>query len=364
MQFLTLKPKIFGLDINDLSLKIINLKKRRGVFNLASFNKVEIEPGIIEEGVIQNEEALVKIIKTALKTVKGKKLKTKYVVVSLPEEKSFLQIIQMPRMKEEELKSALLFEAGNYIPLSVDDVYLDFQIITPFKDGFKNLDVLIIAMPKKIVDSYVSCLKKAGLIPCALEIESQAITRALVKNETSPCPLVLIDFGGSNADFVVFCGNSIRFTCSIPISSRQLTTAISQSLGVDFNEAEKLKMQYDLRGKEKDKKSKEISDAINSILDDLAEQIKKYLKFYQEHMFYEHLEPNTKIEKIFLCGGGANLKGLSEFLSKKLDIPTELGNPWINFPSKKENKSLPTVYKNSLSFTTAIGLALRDPDNK
>ena len=159
------------MDISDLSLKLVALKKRRKGFLVSSYNQTEIKPGVIEKGVIQNESAFVEVIKESCKNVTGKKLATTYVIASLPEEKSFLQIIQMPSMSEKELATAVVFEAENYIPLPVSEVYLDYNIINRAKD---HLDVLIVAMPKKIVNSYFDCLKKAGLTPLALEIESEA----------------------------------------------------------------------------------------------------------------------------------------------------------------------------------------------
>lgn len=175
---LNLKPEAFGLDISDLSLKIVKLKKKGKFFSLSSFGETEIKPGIISGGEIKDGKALSKMISLALKNVSGEKLKTKYVVASLPEEKSFLQVIQLPRMKEEELKKAVYFEAENYVPLPIDRVYLDSQIVPPLTNHLDHLDVLIAALPKKTVDPYLSSLKEAGLQPIFFEIESQAIARA------------------------------------------------------------------------------------------------------------------------------------------------------------------------------------------
>ena len=206
INFLTLKTETFGLDINDSSLKIIKLRRKRGFLQPVSYNEKKVKSGIIKDGIIQDEDGFVKIIKDAVATVKGEKLKTKYVIASLPEEKSFSQVIQMPKMKKGELKSAVLFEAENYIPLPIDRVYLDFQVIDPIVDHLDHLDVLIIAVEKTIVDSYISCLKQSGLVPIALEVETQAIARTLIKNETSSAPLALIDFayiiGGALIMFV------------------------------------------------------------------------------------------------------------------------------------------------------------------
>lgn len=360
MEFLTLEKEAFGLDISDLSLKIVKLTNKKGFFRLASFGKMDIDPGIIEKGVIQDEDALAKIIKVACRKVKGKRLNTRYVVASLPEEKSFLQVIQMPRMEEKELESAIRFEAENYIPLPIGEVYLDFHAIAPIKDHLNHLDVLIAALPKKIINSYVSCFKKAGLIPIALEVESQAIARALIKNEITDYPLALIDFGKSSTDFIVFAGRSIQFTYSIPTSSEQLTAAISKALDVNFEKAEKIKMGYDLINPKADARSNKITQAVTPILADLATQIKKYINFYQDHAAHEHLAYDKKIEKIILCGGGANLKGLPEFFSENLSIPVELGDFWVNFSSKKINHA---INSDPLSFVTALGLALREIKN-
>lgn len=363
INFLTLKPEAFGLDINDSSLKIIKLKKKHGFLQPVSYNEKKIEPGIIKNGIIQDEDVFVKTIKEALSAVMGEKLKTKYVIASLPEEKSFSQVIQMPKMKKEELKSAVLFEAENYIPLPIDKVYLDFQVIDPVVDHLDHLDVFIIAVEKTIIDSYILCLEKAGLVPLAFEVETQAIARTLIKNETSSAPLVLIDFGGDNTDFIVFSGHSIRFTSSIPISSKQMTEAISEKLNIDLKEAEEMKIKYGLDGQKKDGRLDAASNAMTPVLEELITQIKSYLDFYSEHDSHEHFSQKMGIEKIILSGGGVNLKGIEDFFSQKLNIPVELGNPWINFSEKLRKFELPEVQKKSLSFITSLGLALRGENN-
>jgi type IV pilus assembly protein PilM len=322
---------------------------------------------------------LAEIIKEALKKTKGARIKTKYVVASLPEEKAFLQVIQMPKMPEEDLKSAVIYEAENYIPLPIEEVYLDSQIVKPVVDSLDHFDVLIAALPKKTVDSYLNCLKKAGLLPQALEIESLAIARALVKNEISPFPVLLIDLGATRTSFIIFSGYSLRFTASIPVSSQKFSEAISKTLGVDLKKAEEMKLSYGLekaekvklKGKANNKKfekeiieSNKIFEALVPALTDLVEQIKKYLDYYQTHSSHEHLAANKKgVEKIFLSGGGANLKGLADFLALELQIPVELGNPWVNILPKplKEVPELP--YEESLRYTTALGLALRGIKN-
>ena len=286
-------------------------------------------------------------------------MKTKNVIVSLPEEKAFLQVIQMPLLSKEDLKSAVIFESENYIPLPIEEVYLDSQIIPPLRNPLDHYDVLIAAIPRKIVDPYVNSLKLAGLIPTVLEIESLAITRSLIKSEKTENPILIVDLGATRTSFIIFSGHSLRFTASIPISSQGFTQSISQSMKVGLAKAEELKIKYGIETRA-EKKGGEVFEALIPAITDLTEQIKKYLDYYRGHASHEHLAPNGKqVDKILLCGGGSNLRGLPEFLSGELKVPIEFGNPWVNILPRKKKARAPLSFEKSLSFVTALGLALR-----
>jgi len=354
LSFLEIKPKSFGLDISDLSLKLVKLKKGKGgKFNLVSFGESSISPGIVEEGEVKDEKALAETIKKTISKVKGEKIKTNYVICSLPEEKSFLKVIQMPKIKKGDLKMAVRYEAENYIPFAREEVYLDSQVIVPLKDHLDHHDILIIGFPKSIVDPYISSLKKAGLQPLVLEHESSAVARALIKDDVSPYPVLLVDFGATSTSFIVFSGRALRFTSSVLVSSKDFTDAIAKELKIEEKEAEDMKIKYGIEGKE----GRKLLKALIPCLTDFTEQIKKYLKFYNTHASHEHLLSDYDgIQRIFLCGGGANLKGLPEFLAERIGIKVELGDPLVNIIKSK--KSLISK-SDSLKYTTALGLSLR-----
>lgn len=365
MKFFPLKPEAFGLDISDLSLKILDFKKEKKGVSIASFGEDKIEKGIISRGAIKKEKDLIDIIKKSVQSVKGRKLKTKYVIASLPEEKAFLQVIKMPPLSEDDLKSAVIYEAENYIPLPIEKVYLDFQVVPYLHDHHKTVDVLIAALPREIVDSYLRVLKGAGLEPLAFEVESQSIARALIKRGVTKYPVLIVDLGSTRTSFVIYSGYSIRFTSSVPVASWNFTQLISKNLGVSFKEAEAIKKTYGLGSfTAKDKTPKVINEKKGKLFDilipalvDLVQQIKRYLEFYNSHSPKDHLSLKERtISKVILGGGGAYLKGLREWLSLELQLPVEIGNPWINV-ELKDKKDFPS--KKSLGFTTAIGLALR-----
>lgn len=362
LDFLTLKPESFGLDLSDSSLKIVKLKKKRKSLILASWFETKLKPGIIQNGEIKNEDSLSNIIKDSLLKVEGEKINTRYVVASLPEGRTFLKVIQMPLMGESELKKAVYFEAENHIPLPIQDIYLDSQIIKPFYNHLEHADVLLVAQPKKIVETYASCLKKAGLVIRALESESGAIVRSLIKEEKSGCPLILIDIGASRTIFVIFSGHSLRFTTSVHNYLSELDKAISQALKVNIKEAEKIKLEYGIKF-DSEGKSKKIYEAAEPLLTNFIEQIKRHLDYYESHASHEHLRSEEELLsngiKIYLSGEEATLKGLSEFLSLKLNLLVEIGNPWINILPEPPEKVPELSYQESLRYTIALGLALR-----
>ena len=309
LNFLDLKIKNFCLDINESSLKVVEIEMKKKSFSLLFSNELKINPGIIKDGIIQDQTLLTEAIKQVCKKAKGEKASANYAVVCLPEDESFLQVIQMPKMSEDELKMAVALEVENYIPLPMDQVYFDFQVIPPINDGLDHLDILIVAMSKKIIDSYVLCIKNAGIIPIAIEIESQSIARSLIKNKTSDSPVALIDFDSDKMDLIIFSGNSVRFTASVPF-----------------------------------------------VFENLITEIEKYVGFYKEHASHEHIPGESAIKKIILCGKADNLQKIATLISEKTGIKSEVGEPFINFPKQINSRG---QMEDPLNFTAALGLALK-----
>jgi len=346
------KLNAFGLDISEGSLKIVQLAQAGRGFRLSSFGQASIPRGVIEGSKVSQVKQLGQIIKKALKEVKGERIKTKYVVASLPEEKSFLDVIEVPLLEGEELDSAVRFEAGSHIPMSTDEVYFDFELVPSHKRE-KRQEVLIAATPKEIADSYSAAIRASGLRPKVMEIECLSIVRAIVDKKTQESSFLIIDFGETRTSFIIFLSNTLRFTSTIPISSRSLTKAISDKLGISLAGAEKIKRKEGLTG------DKKIFNAMLPAFSGLAEQIASHLKYYRSHQGGRAGGGSQSLEKILLCGGGANLKGLPDFLAKELSLTVQLADPWLNILSRPIKEVPLLSFKQSLGYTTALGLALR-----
>ncbi len=355
---LSLQVPAFGLDISDLSIKIIKLKKQGNRKALASFGEFKVPRGVIVQGEIKKPDELTAILKEAREGVQGERLTATRVVASLPEERAFLQVVQLPLLREDEIQEVIRFQAEKYIPYPLESVYLDYQLAEPLVDHLNHKDVLIAALPRQIADSYLAVLLEAGLTPVAFEVESLAVCRALVEGEISPAPLLLLDIGATRTGLAVFAGKSPIFTSSIPVSSYQLTEAIAKAFGVDVRVAEALKIRYGIatsRGE-----GENAAAALKPLLSDLVRHVKRYLEYYSSHATHQHLAPEgAKLSKVLLCGGGSLLKGLPEFLGQELGLEVELGNPWTNIFSRPVADLPPLSLQESLRYTTALGLAIR-----
>ena len=373
-ELLNLKPDAFGIDISDLSVKLVKLEKAKHGFDLACYNQENIEPGVIKNGEINNRKELGRTIKKLLNNVTGKQLKTSYASISLPEEKSFLKVIKMPKMSSQDLQEAVYFEIENHIPLRVEDAYYDFQVVPPcsieskVKGEEECLEVLFAAIPKITVDSYNYCLKNIGIQPIHLEVESLSLARSLIHSRKKLDSVLLIDLGADKTNFVFYSNGFARFTCSSAVCAQTFTQAISRFLKVDLAKAKELKEQYGFQEFEncnsrkagKARKSKEdisekhqVFQAIIPSITDLTGQVKKYIDFYSSHNIRNGLVPGGEVDKIILSGGGAYLKGIDKFFELEIGVPVEIGNPWVNV-ADRPLLPLPLSYK----YTIAIGLAL------
>jgi len=337
----------FGLDLSDLSFKIVQFKKKKDGLHLSSFIKQDIPQGLIDGGEIKKEKELVNILKKTLTKMKvGNR-----VICNLPEEKVFIRIIQLPKMKENELEKAINWEAEANIPLGIDEVYLGWQVIDPIFEHIDHLDILIAATPRKLVDNYLSLLRKSGLEPIALEPESASIVRSLMTKDDLT-PSIIVDMGANGSNFVIFSALAIRFTSHINISGQLLNQAIMKELKVSEKEANQLKINV---GLDKQKEKGAVYKALEPIVNDLADQINNYITFYHEHATHVH-GPDGAIGQIVLCGGDSLLLNLPELLSEKLKLPVKMGDSLANAPSKNTTLSK----KESFKYTTAIGLALKN----
>ena len=341
---------VFGLDLSDLSVKVVKIESGAMGEQIASYSSVVLPAGCISDGEIKHADQVVQAIRKAIEVAGPKKIKEKKVICSLPETKAFLRIISIPQMSPEEIDEAVKWEMEANIPMPLDQVYYDWQVIPETLPLEKNkTNLLVVAIAKDIVDQTISVLELVGLEPVGLEIESIAQARSLLAEKTENETVLIVDIGDRRTSFSISKGGVPCFTSSIPLCGQSLTDVISKGLGVPFEEAEKIKISYGIGN---DFKSDALFKATKPVLENLLQEIERSIDFYVTGLKY-----SESINRIIMCGGGSNTKGLIPYFSKKLGREIELGNPWINMVM---GKKLPMIEKNqSLQYSTAIGLALK-----
>ena len=338
-----LNSSSFGLDISDRSIKVIQFKQKNKKLSLFSYGTEEISSNsIIEDGEIKDFQKLAEVIKRAKNKAKPNPIETNHVICSLPESKCFFREVSLPKMTLKEVNEAIKWEVEQQVPLSREEIYLDWYILDK-KDPLKKINkIFLTAAPRQLVDSYVKVLKQASLQPIAMEVESAATVRALIGKNKYNSVVLIIDLGETRTSFIIFKSPIIRFTRSISFSGSSLTNEISKGLKIEYQEAEKLKKEW---GLDKEKGNGSLIKCLEPLLRDLSKNIRESLNYYSGH-FNGNFSKN-EVKKIILCGGGANLKGLDSWLASEIKKEVEKIDSWDNIAPKNP------------CYTTAIGLALR-----
>ncbi|MBP7822658.1 MAG: type IV pilus assembly protein PilM [Candidatus Moranbacteria bacterium] len=345
-------PRPFGLDLSDLSVKGVWIEEEGGRHVFRSYASISFPNGAVMDGEIRDEEAVVTAIRKLSEQGKPGKIKTKKVVCSLPETKAFLRIITLPHMPESEVGEAIKWEIEANIPLAIDQVYYDWQVLSDelFHDQSKEKTfVLVVAVARGVVDTFYSVVERAGFEVVGMETEAVAQARSLLSStENLEKTTLIVDIGDRRTSFFVCLGNIPCFTSSVPLSSQAITDAISKEMRISFEEAEKIKLSQGI-GSFTDENP--VFNAARPILDNLVAEMGRSMEFYLGNLRY-----SSQVDSIMLCGGGANMKGLIPYLTWKLGKKVELGDPWVNV---KMGENIPPINRDrSVQYSTAIGLAI------
>lgn len=342
------KP-LFGLDIGSASLKVMQLeaaslesKQPRIIgYGVAKFDRKAVEDGVVTMPEVV-AEAMLNLFKGGL----NGDITTRRVAMAIPAYRTFTRAISLPALKPKEIADAVQFEAEQYIPLPPEDIYLDYSVISSKKDA---TEVFAVAVPKKIVDSYLVLAKLLGLEIAAIETTLGGGSRLFTQDKQSSGASVIIDFGSLSSDISIFDKN-ILVTGTVQGGGAIFTNSIKDKLHVTLTEANIIKNKY---GLSLSKKQAEIQAALEPILQQIVREIRRMIRYYEERYGTER-----PITQVITLGGGANMPGLSEYLTAALRLPVRSCEPWQYFGYK--GLAQPSRADRPM-YATAAGLALIKP---
>lgn len=338
---------LFGLDIGADCLRVVQASQTNEGLAISGYGSCEFDPASIKDGVVVDPITIAKAADSLFdKGIRGE-INTRRVAIAIPSSRTFSRAIKLPALPDKEIADAVRLEAEQYIPIPIDDLYLDYSVM---QKTAKEIELFAVAAPKHIVDSYISLVHLLGLEPVAIETSIDAVTRLFAQTDYSHVPTVLVDFGSASADITIVDENIIA-TGTVGGGGDNFTARISDQLGVTRQEAHVIKTKYGLNFS---KKQSEISKALDPLLDQLFKEIRRMIRYYQERYGSEH-----RISQVVLIGGSANVPGLSDRMTDVLRLPVRNSNPWQQF---KFEGVEPLVTSEHVGYITAAGLALLRPE--
>src|SRR3989338_365346 len=336
-----------GLDISETSIKFVELKPFKLGFRLSRFGSISTPEGSFSAGKIVDagkmKEALIKL---------KKDYNLDYVKVTIPEEQIYLFELNLPLVSLSEIKSSIELQLEEHIPISGSETVFDFSIISKNESGYK---VQVAATSKSIVDGYMNLLESASLKPLSFKLGAQAIANSVIKKgDNITC--MIVDFGNVHTCISIVSAGYTLFTSTIDFGGQDLTKIIAKGLNLSLQESEDKKKQFGLSKPEGNESEKDPFPILLNALAVLRDEISKNYLYWHTHKDEKGF-PRVEIEKIIMCGGNSNLRGLSEYLSSTMKVKIELANVWINVNSF--DNYIPEInFNSSLGFASAVGMAL------
>lgn len=331
------KNSMLGVDIGSSSIKIVQVE-RGDTPHLTTYGMVDIAEPISSQTTDEQVHQMADLLKNLMEKAR---VTTKNCIMSLPNSAVFTSVIDMPKMSDKEMESAIQFEAKKYVPLPFSEVTLSWTVISDNEDG-ASIKVLLIAVPNQIRDIYIKLFQLAGLNLEIIEIEALSLIRSLVVDKTKND--VIIDIGAKVTGLNFVRQGSLQLTRNLSIGGDTITDRIAQALNLSAPRAEQFKRDFGLNGTDF------LPEAVKPVLSVIKTEVAQIVSLYSSH--------NVNTDRIVIVGGGAQLPGITEYFSTELSIPTILGNTLAQVEFDEAVK--PVLSRYSLHLSIAIGLAIRE----
>lgn len=345
------KPNLFlGIDIGTTALKVVELRRVNNKIELSNYGILE-KYGHLERinDAIQTstfkllEESTALLLRQVLKTAK---VETVDSYMTLPGFSSFVSLIELPEMNEKDLAKAIRYQAAQYIPLALEEMTLDWQIL---ERNSGKMNVLLMAVPNDVIKRYVKTAELSKINLKGLELETMAIARLFGLKEKQPA--AIIDIGGRTTSISIIDNGYLRQTHNIDTAGGDLTQVIASGLGINPFRAEEIKKNTNLLNLYQGEV--DLLKLLSPLLDVIKRETEKAINNY-------YLQSKRKVEKIILTGGGANLNGLDKYYADSLLMPVIKGDPFSWGLIAYNPQLTPIIKEIGTNLTAACAVAFKN----
>lgn len=334
-----------GLDIGSRTIKVVELAKQGNEFVLKSAGAIGYS-GMNIDANLDDEKQMADLAGVIRKLMNDAKINSKTVTISLPETQVFTRVMQFPLLNDQEIASAVKWEAEEYIPIPIKEAIIEHQILERRESANPpQVLVLLIAVLRTLVEKYVKIASLAGLSVASVETELLAIARSLSQPDKT---VLIVDFGASSTDIAVAKGEQLFFSRSVQTAGDAFTRAVAQSLGVTPQQAEEYKRTY---GLSPDQLEGKVGRALDPIFKVVAGEIKKAIHYYQLNIKGE--SPTS----VVISGGSAGLPGAATALTNLLGMEVTIGTPFSKI--KVDPEAAQGLANYAPLYAVAVGLAMR-----
>lgn len=348
------KTVSIGLDLGSHRIKALQIEKSNGGYRIVRSASAPTPPDCLRDGVVTDASTLAEAIKTMLKDAD---LPATAACIAAAGSAVYVRPVVLPKMPEAALRKSIQLEAHRYIPGSAEDSYIEIEVLSNLPDN--QINVLIVAAPRDIVESRIQSCEEAGLDVDVVDIEIFAAYRSLLEVDPEFSALSstvgIVDIGASSSTVSVVHQGVFAMHRSIPHGSRALTEALAQTFGLAPEAAEDGKAQLDvshLVGVTTLPDNPPLR-VLHPHLEDLVREVRRSINFFQSQANEEG--QMRQVDRLLITGGGARLAGLDLYLDHRLSMPViEKGlfdNPRFTRTNAEQGRGL--------DLSVAAGLALR-----
>jgi len=341
------KP-VVGLDIGSSAVKAVELRPSGRSFKVVGFGTEPVPGDTIVDGAIIDAATVADAIRRLLD---ASRIKSRDIVASLSGNAVIVKKIKLPVMTEAELSESIHWEAEQYIPFDIQDVNLDYQILSTHPGDKGSMEVLLVAAKKDKITDYTDVIKKTGCTPVVVDVDAFAVQNAYEANyDIEPGAVVaLLNAGASGVNINIVSGEQSLFTRDISMGGNAFTEAIQKELGLPFDSAERVKKGEPVDGIE----PSDVAPILRTVTENLLLEIQKTFDFFKA------TAASDRIDRVLVSGGTSRVDGFLERLGERFGAPVELFDPFrkIQFDAKKFG--IDRVEDVAPTSAVAVGLALR-----
>ncbi|MEI6266824.1 MAG: type IV pilus assembly protein PilM [bacterium] len=331
-----------GIEIGNTAIRLVQLRLVGKKYTLISFGSAQLPPKIVQSDSKLDMQKVAAIIQ---QLVKSSKVTTKNVATALPASAVFSFIAKMPPMSHAELENAIRYQAEQNIPLKIEDVRIDWQVIRENPTTHETA-VMVVSAPNKNASRLLEIFNMADMNVIFLETNSIANSRSL-SNLNDPI-VMIVDIGAATTEITIVENSVVSHVRSVSSGGYAFTRAISQGLGLDITQAEQFKQKF---GMSQDKLEGQVYKTLKPFVGNITDEIRRSMKYYYEQF-------GTSVQKIVLTGGSSRMLLLAENIKNTLNVEVTFGNPWINVKAQPE--VVAKLNDIAPEFATVVGLAMRD----